>query len=392
MKKSLSFLIVGLIVLASAMFAADEIKELEVKIGGRVYQDWGWFSGDDNAIAAFGYDSGTEYRTARFSAEAIYWGHVKGKAEVDWSDGKVVFKDVYMELMGLPFNITVGHFKEPFSLEELTSSRFVTFMERASINQAFVPSRNAGLQFSANLADKMIYFAVGAFKEIGDFPNNLTVNGAEDLWAITARLAASPVYNEETKTVVHLGVAFSSRDFGDNATMRYRSRPETHMGNRLIDTHDITATAATLFGAEAAGVFGSFSVQGEYVSNSLDAPDSGDPVFSGYYIESSLWLTGENRNYKRSAAAFDRPKVKNLFLLQDGFGALQLAARYSNLNLNDGDIEGGKMNDFTIGLNWYPVDNARIMLNYIISDTDKFGSFNAFEVRFQYDWENKYSK
>lgn len=50
------------------------------------------------------------------------------------------------------------------------------------------------------------------------------------------------------------------------------------------------------------------------------------------------------------------------------------------------------MNNFTIGLNWYPVDNARIMLNYIISDTDEYGSFNAFQIRFQYDWDSKYSK
>jgi phosphate-selective porin OprO/OprP len=392
MKKSLSFLIVGLVVFTCAMFAADEVKELEVKIGGRVYQDWGWFSGDEDALAAFGYDSGTEYRTARFSAEATFWGHVKGKAEMDWSSGVIVFKDVYMELMNLPFNITVGHFKEPFSLEELTSSRFVTFMERASINN-LVPSRNSGIQLSANLADKMIYIAVGAFKEVGDVPTNLVVNDGDDVWAITARLAASPVYNEETNTVVHIGIAFSSRDLGDNGTLHLRARPETHIGNRLIDTYTFDATGSTLFGLEAAGVFGPFSVQGEYLSDAVDSPDYGDPVLTGYYIEGSFWLTpGDHRTYKRSAAAFDRPKVKNLFLLQDGFGALQLAARYSNLNLNGGLIEGGKMNDFTIGLNWYPVDNARIMLNYIISDTDKFGSFTAFEVRFQYDWESKYSK
>ena len=392
MKKSLLLLIIGLVVFSCFMFAADEVKEAEVKLGGRIYQDWGWFSGDDEAITAFGYDSGTEYRTARFSAEALFWGHIKGKAEVDWTDGKVVFKDVYMELLDLPFNITVGHFKEPFSLEELTSSRFVTFMERASINQAFVPSRNAGIQLSANLADKMIYMAFGAFKEVGDYPTNLVANDGEDLWAVTARIAASPVYNEETNTVVHLGIAFSSRDLGDEGVARLRARPETHMGNRLVDTHNIEAAMATLLGVEAAGVFGSFSLQGEYVSDSLDSPTNGDPVFSGYYVEASFWLTGENRKYKRSSAVFDRPKVKNLFLLQQGFGALQLAARYSNLNLNDGDIEGGKMNDFTIGLNWYPVDNARIMLNYIISDTDNYGSINAFEIRFQYDWEAKFSK
>lgn len=391
MKKSLLFLIIGLVVFTWSVLAADEVKEVEVKLGGRIYQDWGWFSGDDDAITAFGYDSGTEYRTARFSAEATFWGHVKGKAEMDWASGSVVFKDVYMELMGLPFNITVGHFKEPFSLEELTSSRFVTFMERASINQAFVPSRNSGIQFSANLADKMIYMAVGAFKEVGDVPTNLVVNDGDDLWAITARLAASPVYNEEKNTLVHIGIAFSSRNLGDNGVIRYRARPETHMGNRLIDTHNFDATNATLLGLEAAGVFGPFSIQGEYVSDSLDSPSYGDPVFSGYYIEGSFWLTGESRRYKRSAAAFDRPKVNNVFLVQEGFGALQLAARYSNLNLNDGDIEGGEMKDFTIGLNWYPVDNARIMLNYINSDTDH-GNLSAFEIRFQYDWEAKFSK
>jgi phosphate-selective porin OprO/OprP len=48
-----------------------------------------------------------------------------------------------------------------------------------------------------------------------------------------------------------------------------------------------------------------------------------------------------------------------------GTGAWEVAYRYSYVDLNDTGINGGQMNQHTIGLNWYLNDNTRLQFNYL---------------------------
>ena len=58
-----------------------------------------------------------------------------------------------------------------------------------------------------------------------------------------------------------------------------------------------------------------------------------------------------------------------------GFGAWELAARYSTIDLNDSTVTGGKQNTYSVGLNWYPNTVIRFMLDYLHADVrDKPGS------------------
>jgi len=47
---------------------------------------------------------------------------------------------------------------------------------------------------------------------------------------------------------------------------------------------------------------------------------------------------------------------------------------------------GGKVKDFTAGINWYLIPFARIMFNYIFSDLDDVGDTNVFQSRFQVEF------
>ena len=76
----------------------------------------------------------------------------------------------------------------------------------------------------------------------------------------------------------------------------------------------------------------------------------GDDIrYNGYYIFGSFFLTGEHRPYKTSSGAFDRVKPKNNLDGKGGWGALEFAARYSMLDLNDEDMNGGELSNFTLG-------------------------------------------
>jgi phosphate-selective porin OprO/OprP len=131
----------------------------------------------------------------------------------------------------------------------------------------------------------------------------------------------------------------------------------------------------------------------EWVNN--DAKGFDEPTFSAWYVEGSWFVTGGRRKYKQSAGAISRPKIEeNLSFGDDGtFGALQLAARFSGIDLTDGDIEGGEATSFTLGLNWYLNPNTRIMFNYVITDVDEpegdedgDGDVSTFQMRFQIDF------
>ena len=147
------------------------------------------------------------------------------------------------------------------------------------------------------------------------------------------------------------------------------------------------ADSAHLIGLEAAWVYESFSLQGEYVFALVDDIDggffgaSGDADFSAASIQASYFLTGESRPYDRATGTFGRVKPNQNFMEDGGWGAWEIAARYSMLDLSDGAFDGGEIDTFTVGANWYLNPNMRIMFDYSFSDTDE-GDVGIFMTRF----------
>ena len=128
------------------------------------------------------------------------------------------------------------------------------------------------------------------------------------------------------------------------------------------------------------------SIQGEYIATEVKRENGFEnAAFDGAYIYASWFLTGESRPYKAKKGKFGRVKP----ISKDGFGAWEVAMRYSTLDLNDGVITGGEMDNITFGLNWYANPNVRFMANYIMVDTDeKAGNDDPriFQMRAQVDF------
>ena len=375
--------------------------QARIEIGGRVHNDWYWFDQDRKLQDAVDLEDGAEFRRARLSVSGTLYENLKFKAEYDFADGDSDLKEVYMELGGVPGvqNIRVGNFKEPFSMEELTSDNDITFMERA-LSNVFAPSYNTGAMvhgaFLGKKKQERMTAALGIFRTSDDYGNDADDGG----YSGTIRVTGLPWYEEDGRKLLHLGAAYTHRN-PDN-TIRIRQRPEAHGAERFLDTGNFDAEAIDAYVVESALVYGPFSLQGEYSHTTVDTRYVGDRDFDGYYVQASYLLTGERRPYKNASGFLGRVIPNKNFRFhgeERGWGAWELALRYSSLDLNDGhtsiwdralgrtsQIRGGMEDNFTVGLNWHLNPSARIMWNYVHAnlDSDVYeGDLNTFQTRFQ---------
>jgi phosphate-selective porin OprO/OprP len=296
------------------------------------------------------------------------------KLDIDFANLREI-KDIWLRFPRIPFlgYLTLGHMKEPFSLERQTSITNTTFMEWALPNEAFVPSRNIGIMFGKPVLNERMTLAAGgflntgSFSDVGEASNRMTeANG----YNLTARVTGLPWYGEEGKRLLHLGLSYShgirnDKDIDDR--VQFRARPESRITDeRLVDTGFFFADNVDLINPELAIVLGPFSLQGEYFHTFTDADGKDDPEFWGFYVYGSFFITGENRNYSTSRGMFARVRPKRNFRpLKGGWGAWELGARFSYIDLNDEGIKGGRERNVTAGLNWYLSPNFRFMFNYV---------------------------
>lgn len=329
--------------------------EAEFEVGGRLMVDTAHYYNNHDL------NSGSEIRRARLFMSGKVYEDWNFKLQTDFAGNEVSLKDAYLRYTGLDYaDITVGNFKEPWSLEELTSSKYITFMERALPVEAFAPSRRLGVGGHSHSKGGLSWNAgYGIFADTVNADNSNDNEG----YGYAARLTVAPI--AEKNRVVHLGGYGEWRAPTDDE-VRYRSRPESHIANvRLVDTGTIGNVDNTVkWGLEAATVMGPFSLQGEYMNVDNDVDGGSDPTFSGWYAYGSWFITGESRTYKASSGTFDRVKPKSI-VGKGGKGAWELGARYSSLDLNDSGINGGEEENLTIGLNWYATPTVRFMANYI---------------------------
>ncbi len=359
-------------------------RTIKFKIGGRIMNDWAWFADSDTGKQVGELEDGTEFRRARIYISGQIYDDITFKAQYDFSGGDADFKDVWIGIKQVPFvgNVKVGHFKEPFGLEELTSSKYITFMERG-LSDMFAPGRSTGIMIYNHAFRERMTWSVGVFKNRTD---SYGYDEGDGDYAYTGRITFLPWYQSNDK-LLHLGLAYSHRN-PDDREIRFRERPESHLAPRFVNTGHFEAKRIDLIGLEAAWVYGSFSLQGEYVQAIVDSINRGDCCFQGFYIYGSYFLTGEHRPYNRKKGVFGRIKPRHNYTNKPGGGkgAWEIAARYSYLDLDDKSVNGGRLQDFSIGVNWYLNPNTRVMWNYVFADSADGADADIFQMRFQIDF------
>jgi phosphate-selective porin OprO/OprP len=338
-------------------------------LDGRLNLDAAYYFNSDNQLS-----NGMELRRGRVAINMVLWKDWAGQFDVDFVDNAVDVKDAWIGYMGVKNTlIRAGNFRTPFGLETLTSSRYITFMERSLIDN-FSPDRRIGV--GAQAWGARWQAAAGFFGP--ELEDSVDTIGQSQSNNIIGRVTALPF--EKDGNLLHLGVAAAKLqpaaatedDLSDANRWRVRARPETHVNRgRFISTPQVrNVDHASLYGAEAAAVWGPVSVQAEYNREVLRRTDSAlpEPMYDGWYAYISWFPTGEKRPYDRQFGEFTRvvPKHRN--------GALELVARFSAMDLNDDEagVRGGRTEIFTMGANWYANANVRLMVNYLFVTNDEY--------------------
>jgi phosphate-selective porin OprO/OprP len=333
-----------------------------------------------------GQGQGVDFRRVRLFTEASFGEHGFARAQFEFTGGEVGFRDVYVGLRELPAlgTLRIGRFKEPASLEQLTSSKYNTFMERGLPVLAFGPFRNTGIGARNAVFDQRMTWSAGFFRLTGsdgeDYSSQANYNAS-------VRVTALPLWEDEGQTFVHTGFWYSHQ-FRGSEVLQYEPNAESNTVGTLLSMPEILTDGVNLVGAELALVQGPLSVQAEYIHSFVQGAGSQRDVdFYGNYVAVSYFLTGEHRVYDRKKGAFTRTRPTNPFSIREGsYGALEIAGRWSILDLNDQDVRGGILNNFTGAVNWYLYDNLRVMLNYVLASRNGIGDAHIVQSRVAVDF------
>jgi phosphate-selective porin OprO and OprP len=297
----------------------------------------------------------TELRRAYLGVDGTVPGGFGYRVEADFANSSVDLTDLYLTYKASPeVTLTIGQHKPFWSLEEMTSDLFTSFMERASFNSGFGYERRVGA--SAQYAGKQFLLQGGVFTDNAADLNNDRNNsyGFDGRAVFMPKLAGGQL---------HVGGSAHFRDFNDQQTSaRYRVRPFVHTTDvRFIDTGNFSATSERSFGAELAYISGPFHATAEAQWLKTRRPGLADPTFNGGYAEVGYLVTGDTTAYK--GGAYDRIRPKKP-VGKGGIGAVQINARYDWLDLSDAGIVGGRQQIAGLSAIWIPVDYVRFLVNY----------------------------
>lgn len=329
--------------------------------------------------------SGTTIRRARLGLKGTFFKEWHYRFQAGFGNGSETIVDAYGSYTGFDgFEIKAGQFKEPFSLEQIQSARNITFVERATL-LALSPARSIGLQGKYHTGDYTL--------TAGVFGDNVNTQSTDDeAISFTGRATALPYQSENS--LLHVGLSGSYRlpDRANDEVSFSAGIEETVQTVDAVDTGAITNVEGTvLFGAELAGYWGPFSLQGEYAHADVSRDNGFEDVsFDAAYIQGSWFLTGEHRSYSRKNAVFGGVSPKNP-PGNGGIGAFEIGARYSTIDLTDGPITGGESDNISFSFSWYPNKYTRFLANYTIVDTDENAVVpnddpQIFSTRFQVDF------
>ena len=322
-----------------------------------------------------------EFRRARIYYKGSFFDE-KFFHEFEYSfTGANQFKDVFIgykgkvKPLGFKYRAKLGNIKIPFGLEGYTSSKYNTFMERA-LTDSFSENRKLGaelLLYTNFEKEHYINLFMGVYGDSLD--DEIEDKNKDDIQRYALRSTYG--YKFEKNHLLSVGFSFLHSDM-NKKNVRYKSGPESNLvKKKFLSVKVKDVDTVDNLDLEALYIYKDISFQGEYATSSIDSKD-GKYNFEAYYLQGSYFITNHKRKYKFSTATLTRIKPKA--------GAIEVALRYSSLNLNDKDETGGEQTDMNYAINYYVNKEMRIMVNYITSwvDSEDYdGMYQVLQARLQ---------
>ncbi len=289
-----------------------------VTVNGVFQADGVMFNQTDESRDQYGsIENGAGFRRARLSAKGSVTDSMNYFMQMDFGFfGRPTFTDVWVEQTKVPIlgNVRVGQWKQPFSLEVVSSFRYTTFMERSLLFQTFTPFRHIGVGFYDHADDLNTTWAASYFRTGQDqFGNSLSTNGGN---GVAGRLTHLLYYcGDKGEDYLHVGAGYFMNSPPRDAA-RFRTIPEIFVGEFapgavgtsgqavpgaqngtpfFADTGVIpNVSDIQTFGLEGLFVHGPLSLQSETMLAGVNGAGSNDFLY-GSYAQVGYFLTGEHR-------------------------------------------------------------------------------------------------
>ena len=367
-----------------------------INVSGAAQIDAVWFNQDAANEAVLGDAQDVAgFRRSRLGVNGNLAENVAYRMEYDFAfPGRPNFTDVWADLSDLPVgHFRAGQWKQPFSMEAATSFRELMFMER-SLSAAMIPFRQIGAGFWNVFLDDAATYAISGYRFSTDAFGNVAGDAG---YGMSTRETLVLWHNDCGDTIV-IGGNYSYNEPAA-ATFQVRSTPEVGFTQANLPTTvpipffaDAGAQPTDsyqLAGAEFAAGIGSLLFQSEMIYGNLDRTGASNLSLPAGYAQLGYVLTGERRNYLPNSAAYSRV-IHDAPFGRGGPGAWELAGRYSMIDLNDDDVQGGRLQDLTAGVNWFLNRYTRWEFNYIHPILDRpVGNeteADIFATRVQFDF------
>lgn len=267
--------------------------------------------------------------------------------------------------------MSIGKQKEAISGERIQSMAFNHMQERSAVADAMMQSRNVGIVWSGFSPEKHSSWAFGVFNDWFDASQDFDDSATQSM----GRLTWAPLHTDDDSSLVHLGISYRYSDAKEG--FRYQTEPEFNKSPVFVDTGFgfetplLPADKLETWNAELSWRRGPFWLASEYTRTDVDSPALGNPSFDGYWVGLSWVLTGEMRAYNKKSGVFGGvPVAKSVY--QNGKGAWEFTTRWSTIDLDDGVINGGRMDIASAGLTWWlsPVFGVSMNYRYIWNTLD----------------------
>ena len=285
----------------------------------------------------------------------------------DFGNGQATVHDAYLDFTYLPqTKFRFGKFKPPVGLERLVSGSEMLFVERA-LPTDLVPNRDVGVQvFGENLGGVFNY-ALGVFNGVPDGANgDLDTNNTKDF---AGRVFLNPFQASNIDPLKGLGIGLSGTSGSQQGLLPVLRTPA-----QAIFFNYSAAIVANgnryLYSPQAYYYVGPFGLLGEYVQTTQDVKNGntfGEISMSAWQVAASYVITGEKASYKSVTP-------RKMFNPGAGsFGAVELAGRYTQLNVDNEafilkfanpNTSASRDRTWTAGVNWYFNRNLKLQLNY----------------------------
>lgn len=356
------------------------------------YKMWFDIRVQGDAAVYFGYDkdlvkigNGMNIRRSRLAIKAQLDKNWYGEIDADWTSGTPELKDAILSFNGLDnLEIKMGNFKENFSIQRNSTSRYLLFMERPMVT-SLAPSRHLGVNVTYSLP--FVWLSGGVFGPCLKSSEEMTKmeDGNKDLGlneglSYTGKVVLRPLYKMPNASL-HLGAAISYREpkltntDGYNCA-RYSARNSTSINRKkFLDTDAITGVDHELaYTFEVAGHWNALRYEAAYIARSAYLnPDktsiTGTQTADGWYVQAGYLLFGGHQNYDAGGAKYTRATYGR------GWGDVELCLRYETADYNCSKYyAGGSAQAFAAGLNFYPTKNVKFAINYQYNMNDKFAN------------------